>query len=303
MGHNGKWIELSVDVHPEAVDAVAHVFQEYGNGGVAIHQPIQSDREGLETPRFVGLPTVVGYIPMGARVEEQERRLEEALWHLQAFDLSPVGPLRRRMIDEEDWANAWKEHFHPLKIGNVVIKPSWREWEQGPEELVVALDPGMAFGTGLHPTTWLTLEALQSRVRPGMEVLDLGTGSGILAIPAALLGATVTATDISEVAVTVARRNVAENGVSDRVEVLEGSIDVVAGKRYDLIVANIIATVLAALAEEMADALRPGAELLASGIIEERSDMVRDAFRAAGLDLVEERSEGDWWLIVARRPD
>lgn len=302
MGHTGQWIELSVDVHPEAVDAVANVFQEYGTGGVAIQQPIQSDDEGQEPARFVGMPTVTGYIPLTDRAEEQERRLEEALWHLQAFNLSPVGPVRRRVIDEEDWANAWKEHFHPLRIGRVVIKPSWREWERQPEELIVELDPGMAFGTGLHPTTRLTLQGLQSRVRPGMEVLDLGTGSGILAIPAAMMGAEVTATDISEVAVEVARRNVADNGMGEHVRVLEGSIDVVAGRTYDLILANIIASVLAELAPDLAAALRPGAELLASGIIEERSDLVREAFRAAGLELVEEESEGDWWLIVARRP-
>lgn len=296
-----RWIELSVEAHPEAVDAIAEVFREHNTGGVAIEQPVRGDLEGRVEPEFVGLPVVKAYLPATTEAPERERRIEEALWHLQAFDLSPVGPVRRREIDEEDWANAWKEHFHPLKIGRVVIKPSWREWRPAPDELVIELDPGMAFGTGLHPTTRLTLEALQDRIRPGMRVLDLGTGSGILAIAAALLGATVTALDTSEVAVEVARQNVAANHVEERVCVARGTIDA-ASMRYDLILANIIAGVLVELSSILAGALEPGAELLGSGIIEERADSVRQAYEAAGLMLEHEKREGDWWLIVARKP-
>jgi ribosomal protein L11 methyltransferase len=146
------------------------------------------------------------------------------------------------------------------------------------------------------------VDALQARVRPGMHVLDLGTGSAILAIPAARLGATVRALDISEVAVEVARANVAANGLADQVSVGLGSIDAVLGVDFDLILANIIASVLIELAPALAAALRPGAELLASGIIEERADLVRAAFRSAGLELIDQESEGDWWLFVARRP-
>ncbi len=297
-----KWIELSVEVHPEAVDAVANVFQEHDTGGVAIEQPIQSYIEGEEPLQFTGLPVIKAYLPVTGDVEERERAIEQDLWHLQAFNLSPMGPIQRREIDEEDWANGWKEHFHPLRLGRVVIKPSWRAFDPEPEDLVVELDPGMAFGTGLHPTTALMVRALQDRVRPGMQVLDLGTGSGILAIAAVLLGATVTATDISEVAVEVARQNATANGVGDRISVMLGSIETVSGRHFDLVLANIIARVIADLAEPLAAALQPEAELLASGIIEERADLVRDALRAAGLDLVNEEAEGDWWLMVARRP-
>jgi ribosomal protein L11 methyltransferase len=297
-----KWVELSVEVHPEAVDAVAEVFHAHGTGGVSIDQPIEVDREGEQLPTFVGYPVVKAYLPMGSDLAAQERAIEEALWHLQAFDISPLGALERRELDEEDWANGWKEHFHPLRVGRIVIKPTWREWEFGPDELVIELDPGMAFGTGLHPTTQLMLSALQARVRPGMRVLDLGAGSGILAIPAAMLGARVIGLDTSEVAVEVARENVAANGMSDRVTVERGSIDTVAGHHFDLVFANIIASVLVELAPQLAVVLEPGAELLGSGIIDERVEIVRDAFMQAGLEIADEQREDDWWLIVARAP-
>jgi ribosomal protein L11 methyltransferase len=296
------WVELSVEAHPEAVDAIADVFRQHGTNGVAVEQPIQSHIEGEEPPVKTGNPVIRAFLPANDRVEEEIARIESDLWHLQAFDLSPIGALCRRDVEEEDWAHGWKEHFHPLKIGRVVIKPSWRDWDASPDELVVELDPGMAFGTGLHPTTKLMIEGLQDRVRPGMRVLDLGTGSGILAIPSARLGGEVTALDISDVAVEVARDNVAANGVPDRVSVSEGTIEAVSGQRFDLILANIIASVLVEIAPALHAALEPGGEVLASGIIDERVELVRTAFRDAGLEITGNVREGDWWLVVARSP-
>jgi ribosomal protein L11 methyltransferase len=294
------WVELSVEAHPEAVDAIADVFRQHGTNGVAVEQPIQSHIEGEEPPVATGNPIIRAFLPANDRVEEEISRIESDLWHLQAFDLSPIGTLHRRDVEEEDWAHGWKEHFHPLKIGRVVIKPSWRDWEETADEIVVELDPGMAFGTGLHPTTKLMIEGLQARVRPGMEVLDLGTGSGILAIPAARLGARVTALDISDVAVEVARENVAINGVGDRVSVAEGTIEAVAGRQFDLILANIIASVLIDIAPVLAASLRRGGEVLASGIIDERVELVRAAYGEAGLQITDGIRDGDWWLVVAR---
>lgn len=296
------WVELSVEAHPEAVDAIADVFRQHGTNGVAVEQPINSHIEGEEPPVKTGNPVIRAFLPANDRVEQEISRIESDLWHLQAFDLSPIGSLHRRDVEEEDWAHGWKEHFHPLKIGRVVIKPSWREWQESPGEIVVELDPGLAFGTGLHPTTKLMVEGLQDRVRPGMQVLDLGTGSGILAIPAARLGARVTALDISDVAVQVARENVAVNRVRDWVTVVEGTIEAVAGRQFDLILANIIASVLVDIAPALAAALKPGAEVLASGIIDERVELVRNAFTDAGLEITDGVKDGDWWLVVARCP-
>ncbi|MGH2444239.1 MAG: 50S ribosomal protein L11 methyltransferase [Chloroflexota bacterium] len=297
-----RWVELSIEAHPEAVDAVAAVFQEHGNGGVSIEQKIQSHIEGEEPSIPDGPPIIRTYLPLNAAAPEMEQRIEEDLWHLQAFNLSTVGKIQRRELDEEDWANGWKEHFHPLKIGSIVVKPSWREWDAQPEEIVIELDPGMAFGTGLHPTTKLMLQGIPSRVRPGARVLDLGTGSGILAIPAAMLGARVTAVDISDVAIEVAAGNVRANRCEDRVELAVGAIEIVQGKTFDLVFANIIASVLIEAAPALHDVLRLGGVLLASGIIEERLDLVRQAFGAAGLEIVEELDDEDWRLVIARRP-
>lgn len=296
-----KWIELAVEVHPEAVDAVAEVFHQHGTNGVAIEQAVTADPEGEHEPLPAGLPVIKAYLPALPASEHQERRIEEALWHLQAFQLAPVGPVVRREVDEEDWADAWKQHFHPLRVGRVIVKPTWRSWAAAADEVVVELDPGMAFGTGLHPTTRLVLRALQERAGPRKQVLDLGTGSGILAIAAAKLGATVTAVDISEVAVRVAAGNIEVNGLSGRIQVMQGSIEVVGGQGFDLVLANIIASVLIDLAPQLGAALAPHGEVLASGIIDDRVDAVRNAFSAADLTVTDETREGDWWLLAAGR--
>lgn len=297
-----KWIELSIQAHPEAVDAIANVFQEHGTGGVVIEQDVRSHIEGEEPPVFEGLPIIRAYLPLNDAEQELEQRIERALWHLQAFNLSPLGTIARRVVDEEDWAEAWKVHFHPLVIGRIVIKPTWREWDATDDQIVVELDPGMAFGTGLHPTTSLMIQALQEYVAPGARVLDLGTGSGILAIAAARLGAGVTAIDISDVAIEVATANVLANGVADRVTLATGTIEQVGETRYDLIFANIIASVLVEAAQDLYHALVPGGSVLASGIIDERVDTVRDAFLEAGLIVGTERHDQDWWLLIASRP-
>jgi ribosomal protein L11 methyltransferase len=238
--------------------------------------------------------------------------------------IRPVGELVMRQVEEEDWANAWKEHFQVHRVGQrTVIVPGWRQYEPVPGDLVITLDPGMAFGTGLHPTTRLCLIALEERVRPGQSILDLGTGSGILAIAAARLGAgSVVALDTDAVAVQAARANVAANGVQETVRVDQGTLGTGARPAhqdrrspdrrpaavlptsrpatFDLVVANIIAQVLVDLAPALAAALAPGAPLIASGIINERETDVAAALVAHGLTVEERKAEGDWVLLVAR---
>jgi ribosomal protein L11 methyltransferase len=320
------WLELSVDVDQEAVESVSELLAQYGyNGGVVVDQPIISGADGPEYVYDTSRPaTLRTYLPLDARAEALRAQLEQALWHFGR--LRPVGPLRVQQLEEQDWADAWKQHYTIQRIGErSVIVPSWLEYTAGPGEIVLRLDPGMAFGTGLHPTTQLCVALLERYVRPGGLVLDLGCGSGILAIVAAKLGASaVLALDTDPIAVAATHENAGRNDVSALVRVAEGSLgrgmdlghwlgwETTASEsssiqaldhsnlHADLIVANIIARVLSALAADFAGALAPGGMLIASGIIAEREQEVADAFAAAGLAPVERQQEGDWVALVYR---
>jgi ribosomal protein L11 methyltransferase len=326
-----KWLEISVDTEAAAVETVSAILYEYGDGGVAIDQHAVPDGEDgsyhYDTARPI---TVTAYVPATADGKQRCRALAAALDHLTVFNLAQIGPPRTREVAEEDWATAWKEFYHPMRFGRrLVVKPSWRAFQAGPDDFVIELDPGMAFGTGLHQTTAMCLALLEDYVRPGATVLDQGTGSGILAIAAARLGARrVIAVDSSEVAVAAARENVARNGLSSAIQVLHGDtphpptgicnpptswestlpsrgegeqgVSPVLPAAYDLIVANIIANVIIALAAPFAAVLRPGGVLLASGIIRDREDDVRAALGAAGLAVERREARDEWITLVAR---
>ncbi len=299
-----RWLELTVSAHREAVEAISELLSNYAPGGVAIEEPIALLDDGQEYRVQPGAPVLVrAYLPTDGVEEEARQRIEEGLWHLGQIGPQFVGELTTRLVDEEDWANAWKEYYHVLHLGQrIVIKPSWRDYAPQPGEVVLELDPGMAFGTGLHPTTRLCLEALERYIRPGMRVLDVGTGSGILALAAARLGAaSVLALDISSVAVEAAQANVRANGLEERITVRLGSLEESSNARYDLVVANIIARVIADLAPALVGALAPGGMLIASGIIEERLSLAEDALRAAGLAEIEQARDGDWVMLVGQR--
>ena len=281
------WIELSTRAEAEAVESVAELFSGLGHGGgVAIEEPILSaDETGRVEYDPNGIVTVKTYLPEDEGSEKSMRRAEEGLWHLS--QIRRIEPLGVNRIAERDWEEAWKNFFHVQRIGErTVIKPSWREYEAGQGEVVLELDPGMAFGTGLHPTTRMCLEACERFVSAGMRVLDVGTGSAILSIAAAKLGAaSVLALEIDPVAVDVAHKNVAMNGLDDRILVLHGSMDRLRegsgdeAMGFDLILANIIASVIIDLALPLKEALAPGGRLIASGIIAEKAESVLEALR------------------------
>ena len=297
------WVELSAEVEPEAVESVSELFSSLGQGGVAVEEPLSADAEPGAIVIDPTRPVVVKtYLSEDSETAAKVRRAEDALWHLS--QLRQVGPLRVGRLAEEDWAEAWKKFFFVQRIGErVVVKPSWREYRPEKDDVVLELDPGMAFGTGLHPTTRMCILACERLVGHDMRVLDLGTGSGILAIAAAKLGAaSVLALDVDGVAAKVARENVAMNGLEDRVQVVQGSIDqAISDRGYDLVLANIIASVIAELAPELHAATAPDGVLVVSGIIEEREGMVVEALKAAGLRIEETMAEGDWRAMVCRR--
>jgi ribosomal protein L11 methyltransferase len=321
------WLELSVQVDNEAVESVSELLARYGYNGGVVAEPAWTP--GDEGPEFSYDParpvTLRTYIPLDAQAEDVRQRLEQALWHL--GQMRPVSPLQARTLEEEDWANAWKQHYSILRVGErTVVVPSWLAYEPQPEDVAIFLDPGMAFGTGLHPTTQLCLRLLERYARPGLRTLDLGTGSGILAIAAAKLGAgPVLALDNDPVAAQVAAENVQINQIGNVVTAAEGSLGAGqhmghwltgdfggegtgnreqgtgAESEFELIVANLIAKVLVILAADMAAALVPGGTLISSGIIDTKEADVVEAFTAAGLRQLERHQEGEWLALVHTR--
>jgi ribosomal protein L11 methyltransferase len=247
---------------------------------------------------------VTAHIPDDEAASEAVGATERALWHLQAFGLRPVGDLRIRRVDDADWLERWKEGYAPQRIGRVVVVPSWLEAELADDEVAVRLDPGMAFGTGLHPTTRGCLALLQ-RIGPmPPRALDVGSGSGILALAALRLGAgQVDCLDTDAEAVRATLANAAANDLAGRVTATQGTLPPgPAGEPYALVVANLVAAVLVELAPRLAAHLAPGGTLLASGIIVERQGEVEDALRAAGLIIAERLRDGDWVSLRVTRP-
>jgi ribosomal protein L11 methyltransferase len=308
------WLEFTLLVPAADVEAAAEVLRRHCPGGVSIEQPILpvDGEEGyaLDLERPVA---VRAYLPRQGDLAGRRRALRR---ELAALGLSSA--LRTRWRREEEWAEAWKRFFGVERVGRrLVVCPTWIDYAPRAEEVVIRLDPGMAFGTGQHPTTRLCLEALESRLRPGQEVarraparvLDLGTGSGILAIAAALLGpARVIALDVDPVAVGAARQNVAANGVEGRVQVLEGSLGAAGllpggdAPRFDVILANISSAGIAEMAPALACALAPGGTLIASGIGDASVGVCRGALEKAGLSVLEQASRDGWCALICTAP-
>lgn len=285
------WIEVSVQVDSETTEAVSELINRYVPHGAVIEQD----------PNIADSLTVKVFLSPDAH--QTRRKIEEGLWHL--GQIHPIPEPLFRLLSHQEWAEAWKKHFHVLRIGQgVVIKPSWLTYSPAPGDVVVELDPGMAFGTGLHLSTRLCLQALEGLIGPGMRVLDLGTGSGILAIVAALMGAgQVVALDVDELAVKVATANTATNGVAERVQVELGSIERLPSNAapFELILVNIeVQVILELVSQGLLLRLASGGWFVGAGILENQADDVLAALAEEGLCDIQVRQERDWVAVVGR---
>ncbi len=294
------WIELSIETDSELAEAISEAIYPYVEGGVALEQINYNDRiaDRWEDETATGPIVVRAYLPRNETLEERRASVERALSCLNL--IRPIPQPAWRDVAQADWAEAWKAAFKPVRLGeHILVCPSWIEAKPRPGDIVLTLDPGLAFGTGLHPTTQLCAEALEERIRPGMRVLDVGTGSGILSILAAKLGAaSVLGVDIDEEAVRAARDNVARNDTDERITIALGSWEQ-AEVAYDVVIANILAGVIRRLLQQ--GLRKTGHTFIFSGILDTQAEEVKAALREAGLRVVDQKQRADWICLVCER--
>lgn len=293
-----RWLELTVTCDNEAIEAVSEILGRVGQGSAV--RPTRLLRDPADELSAREDPTapyeITAHIPEDDAAPAAVEATERALWHLQAFGLRPVGQLRVRSVDDADWTDAWKAGYVPQRIGRVVIVPSWLKEPIGPDEVALRLDPGMAFGTGLHPTTRGCLRLLQEVLPMPPVVLDMGSGSGILALAALRLGAErAVCYDTDPLAVAATLANAEANGLADRITAQLGPLPASpAADPYPLVLANLVAAVLIDSAEPLAAHTAPGGTMLASGIIETRADEVLAALMVTGFVLDHRIDDGEW---------
>lgn len=319
------WHEITVHTTEEATELISSFFHELGAGGVSIEESgtLNKKRDttyGLLFDRPLnnipeGRAEVKGYFAEGYDIKKIMEELEQSVERLSTFDIDTGNPtFSIRQVDDESWANEWKKYFKPIRVTNhLTIKPTWEKYEPSADEIILELDPGMAFGTGTHATTSLCLKILEQVVQGGEDVIDVGTGSGILSIAAAKLGAEhVLAIDLDPVAVKSAGENTKLNGMQSRIMVSQSDLLGIlehSEKRDELnvklpvqiVVANILAEIILLFVDDVYQALEPGGLYIVSGVIKDKQAVVEDALKRTGFEIVEVYTEEDWVALVARK--
>lgn len=307
-----EWLAIKVVLNKEYLEEVAEVFNELGSGGAVIDDPDLVEQyaesgqwDAWEFPEIPGGKkySVTGYLPVN---HELEGRLENLFLQLnelkntrENFDYE----VDQTPVDEEDWANSWKQYFKVLKIGErTVIRPSWEEYEKKQDEIVIDLDPGMAFGTGSHATTSQAMELTEKYLKTGDKVIDVGTGSGIISIQAAKLGASfVNAYDYDAVAVKSAERNVEDNNLSTVISVKQNDLLSGIQEKANLIIANIVADVIIRLIPQLDSHLSENGKIILSGIIEKRLQEIKELLEEYNFEIFESREKEGWYALGVKR--
>jgi len=301
-----RWAEIKAVVSDESSDLVTNILIEEGCGGAAITGPSVRASGPADLSADLPIPedtTIMAYLPVDDRLEGRLEAIRTRIRLLPetGVDISP-GEITVRPVDEADWANAWKSFFKPVLVGRVMVKPSWEDVQTEPEQVVVEIDPGMAFGTGNHPTTQLCLLALQNYVKGGERVLDVGTGSGVLAIAAAKLGASeVHATENDPVAAEAAEENVSRNSMAGTIHVYNTDSPGSVTGQFDIVVANITADTIKLLTSDLESKTRDGGILIASGLIESRADEVILHLMKHGFELTDTSTDDEWVALVMKK--
>jgi ribosomal protein L11 methyltransferase len=303
-----RWVEVKVvledDAAAFAADVVSDIFSDFGLQGTVIEDPGMTPEEGWgeDAVALPEHPAVIGYFPKNERIEKKCGTLEQRLLNLER-EAGIVCRIAYREIDEADWEHAWKTFFEPRRITDrIIVKPTWREFDAGPDDIVLEIDPGMAFGTGIHPTTSGCIAMIETWLKPGDRMLDVGTGSGILMIAGAGLGASfLCGVDADETAVEIARKNMTQNKIDPKkFSVLTGHlVDPVRG-RFDLVAANILSEVILRLLDDVRDVMTAKGMLIASGIIEKNKNAVIEKMKSKGFDIASVMLIEGWTTIAAR---
>ncbi|HLS53033.1 MAG TPA: 50S ribosomal protein L11 methyltransferase [Tissierellaceae bacterium] len=309
-----KWTEVIVKTASQYEDIVSHILYEAGAQGLAIEDPNDVlELSQMESDWYFVDINLMDFPKEGILIKAyypEERDIEAIVAFIrEEIEIKPLeneglslGKVMLNQVDDEDWAESWKRFYKPTKVGeNIVIKPSWEKYKAGSNELVVELDPGMAFGTGTHETTNLCIEALEAYVKEGNLIYDIGCGSGILSIVAAKLGAgQVIGIDLDATCVKVSKENIRLNKLEDKIDIKEGNLlDVVEGKA-DLIVANIIAEIIKDMVGDLPSYLNKGGHFISSGIILDKVDLVKEALLKEGFEIKEIKTLGEWACIIAQ---
>ena len=309
-----EWMELTVHTTTQGADLVSQQLMALGADGTQIQDradiPDPAKPNGywelIDQSMIDNMPEdvlVQGWFPLDEKLPERISALKGRLEEMKALPGMGELALTSNEVKDEDWSQVWKKFYKPFRAGrSLVVKPSWETYDAQPGDKIIEIDPGMAFGTGTHETTGMCLGLLDEYLKPGMRVIDLGTGSGILAIGAALLGATdVLAIDIDPTAVKVAKENVGINGLTGQIQVMEGNLLDHVDQVCDLCVANIIADVICMVSQPVKNHITPGGLFICSGIIKERESDVVNALNAAGYQILEIRRQGEWVAMISRK--
>lgn len=307
-----KWQELTVEVLREAEEAASNILIELGSQGVAIDDSAdylgRVGKYGEVFPEVKQMDTVkiTAYYPEHVDIDAVEKEVAQRLSALSDFGVN-AGDIHydTQELAEQDWAENWKKYYEPTRISHdLTIVPSWTDYEAKTGEKIIRLDPGMAFGTGTHPTTKMSLFALEQVLRGGETVLDVGTGSGVLSIASSLLGAkSIYAYDLDEVAVRVAQENIDLNAGTENIHVATGNLLQGVDIQADVIVANILADILINMTEDACRLVKDEGYLIMSGIISEKWEMVRESAEKAGFFLETHMIQGEWNACVFKKTD